>query len=116
MLKKLLDKFTKKSKNKKENSSIETVFVYESEEVEINPKYIKPSDYQQLVALEKFIKAHEELSDEEILRFIGGKNKMFVAKLGEVVPNFVQELRKNGAKSVALIYISDKLYSNKTSI
>ena len=115
MFKNLLDKVTQKfkSKNKDSSTKIDSVFVYESEEVEINPKYIKPSDYQQLVAFEKFIKNHEEITNENIREFLCGENKMFISELYQNIPNFIDELRKNGAKSVALIYVSDKLYSHK---
>ncbi len=89
------------------------VFVYEPNGVEINPKYIKPEEFQQLQNFEKFVKVHEELSDEEIFKFIKKGNKIFINEIMDAVPNFIDELRNNGAKAVALIYISDKLYSKK---
>ena len=119
MLNNLITKITSKLRKKEEfqaNDIIENedrVFVYEPNGVEINPKYISPEQYNQLQNFEKFVKDHEELSDDEILNFITKGNKSFINEIIEAVPNFIFEIRNNGAKAVALIYISDKLYSKK---
>lgn len=118
MLNNLITKLTYKLRKKEEVmhtqekiENIDRVFVYEPNGVELNPKYIKPEEYEQLQNFEKFVKAHEELSDDEILNFILKGSKSFINEIIDVVPNFIFEIRNNGAKAVALIYISDKLYS-----
>ena len=119
MLNNLITKITSKLRKKEEfqpNDIIENedrVFVYEPNGVDLNPKYIKPEVYQQLQNFEKFVKDHEELSDDEILNFITKGSKSFINEIIEAVPNCIFEIRNNGAKAVALIYISDKLYSKK---
>ena len=114
MLNNLVAKITYKLR-RKENmlENPDQVFVYESNGVNINPKYIAPEDYQHLLSFEQFVKNHNEMTDKEISDFIGTTDETFVSKLNKLIPNFVNELRKNGAKAVALIYISEKLYAKK---
>lgn len=118
MLNNLITKITYKLRKKEEvvleqekTENPDRVFVYEPNGVDINPKYIKPEAYQQLQSFEKFVNDHKELSDEEILNFITKGSKSFINEIIDAVPNFIYEIRNNGAKAVALIYISDKLYS-----
>jgi len=91
----------------------EGVFIYSQDGCEINPKYISPDEYNALVKFEHFVKVHNELTKEEIDEFLNCESCLFLNKLNKSMPNFVSDLRRHGAKSVAIMYVSDILYSNK---
>lgn len=101
-----------------ENNLGDQVFIYPNTEDSVfNPKYLSVFNYYQLIELEDFLKKYEDLNDEnldEILR--ASKEFRFLKKAKNKVPNFINELRRHGAKPVAIIYINDMLFENQMTL
>lgn len=124
--KKLILELTNKLEEAKRNAKLQQidfknvdfgkqVFVNHIDEGMINPKYISFNQYQQIVHFYKFLEMNTHLTDLEIKELLNSKfcKFSFLRKLIKTVPNFIQELKQNGPRTVAIEYVSSKLYSKE---
>ncbi len=91
------------------------VFVYPNNSDSVfNPKYMSVFQYFQLIEFESFIKKYDKLTEEEIDNILKASNEfVFLKDLKEEIPYFIEELKRHGAKPVAIIYVNNILYGNK---
>ena len=104
-----------KTKLKKVNCEISmeenSAFVYPKNESFLNPKYISFEHYFQILALEEFLKSNSNLTNDEIYELLQEDKAFdFLLELNNNIKDMLDMLRVHGAKSVAIMYVSDKLY------
>lgn len=90
------------------------VFIYPNTEDSVfNPKYLSVDHYYQLIEFEEFVKKHKNLEYNQVDDILNASSEfIFLRKIKENVPNFLDELRRHGAKPVAIIYLNDKIFGN----
>ncbi len=118
-----LKQLLKESKDKASKINYEasneedTVFVYPTNEGFLNPKYISFEHYFQISALEEFIKNNADLTNEQVLDVLQqDEDFVFLLELNGKIDNMIEELKRHGAKSVAIMYVSDKMYPKDANI
>lgn len=88
------------------------VFIQHEGEKLLNPKYIKLKEYFELVEFEDFVKSHEELTGRDYKDLLRAKfvEFAFLRKIYNTFDGVVEDLKRHGAHSVAIIYVSKKMY------
>ena len=97
----------------------EFAFVHVGDKEYVNPKYISFADQLKIVQLIKFVKAHENLKEEDLLKILW-KGKMqfgFLIDVCETIPNIMQEINSHkDEKHIAYLYFGLKNTTGKENL
>jgi len=80
----------------------------------IDPIIIPKEQLDKLVALSKFLRENENITQEDLDLLLKTKlfKYRFLRKLNNKIPDFLEELKTNGPQSVALYY-ANRIHSKK---
>ena len=89
----------------------EFAFVHVGDKEYVNPKHISFADQLKIAQLIKFVKSHENLNEEDLIKILW-KGKMhfaFLIDVCETIPNIMQEIRTHkDEKYIAYLYFGLK--------